>query len=243
MFVKEMENAEKNKKIWFKRKLQNFFCHNLFCINPYYGYLFWKLCFKGCCKLCFNSDFFNDISNDDWKNDNNNYITDPRKLSLFIEDIMNPFGRLDTIEKEKRKQEKENDKEKKKNIEEQKQRENKTNENKKVWGAISKTKGLIKENIILTEKLYDKLEKGELKNKKGSENKEYEFKESNALVLKKIPNVISLLGINNDKPDFINIKFKIDEIDDFDSENDEKGSKVSETSSIDCEIIGESVKL
>jgi hypothetical protein len=115
MFVKEMENAEKNKKIWFKRKLQNFFCHNLFCINPYYGYLFVSSCFKCCFKCCFNSDFLNDISNDDWKNDNNNYITDPRKLSLFIEDIMNPFGRLDAIEKEKRKQEKENDKERKRN--------------------------------------------------------------------------------------------------------------------------------
>ena len=243
MFVKEMENAEKNKKIWFKRKLQNLFCHNLFCINPYYGYLFCKLCFKCCCKLCFNFDFLNDISDDDCKNDNINYITDPRKLSLFIEDIMNPFGRLDTIEKEKRKQEKEKDKENKKNIEEQRQRENKTNENKKVWGAISKTKGLIKENIILTEKLYDKLEKGELKNKNSTENTEHELKKNNVLVLKKIPNVVSLFGINNDKPDFNNIKFKIDEIDDFDSENDEKLTKVSETSSIDCEIIGESIKL
>jgi hypothetical protein len=52
MFVKEMENAEKNKKIWFKRKLQNFLCHNLFCINPYYGYLFVSSCFKYCFKCC-----------------------------------------------------------------------------------------------------------------------------------------------------------------------------------------------
>jgi hypothetical protein len=105
---------------------------------------------------------------------------------------------------------------KEKEIEQEKQREHKKVENKKVWDAITKTKGLLRENITITEKLYDKLEKGELKNKKGAENKEQELKESNILILKKLPKIISLLGINNDKPDFNNIKFKIDEIDDFD---------------------------
>jgi hypothetical protein len=205
MFVKEMENAEKNKKIWFKRKLQNLFCHNIFCFNPYYSHLFWKFCFKCCSKLCCSSEFFNDILNDDWENDNNNYITDPRKLSLFIEDIMNPFGRLDIIEREKKKKEKEAEKEKEKESEKEKEKEN--NENKKVWEAIAKTKGLIKENINITEKLYDKLERGEIKIKKVSESKD-----KGILTLKKFPNVISLLGITNEKPNFEDIKFKINEI-------------------------------
>jgi hypothetical protein len=206
MFVKEMENAEKNKKIWLKRKLQNLFCHNLCCINPYYGFLFTKFCFKCCFNSCFDSD-------DIWENENENYITDPRKLSLFIEDIMDPFGRLDKIEKDKVNQ-------------------SKKLENNKVLDAIKKTKVLIKENINITEKLYDKLEKGEMKT-------------NDTITLKKNKNVIRLFGTDNNKPNFKNINFKIDEIyNEIDSENEERRSKLSDSShSLEYEIEAESCKL
>ena len=224
MFVKEMENAEKIKKTWLKRKLYYMFFCNVFYCNSYYLKLFWKLCIKLCCK----TGFCNDILCDEelWENNNDKnseYITDPRKLSLFIEDIMNPFGRLDIIEKEKRKKEKAKEKEK-----ELKKEQNKTCENKKLWDAITKTKVLVKENINMTEKLYDKLEKGEIK-------------EKNFLTLKKPSNVINL----KDKPNFQDIKLKIDEINEFNSEIVEKiSSRMSESSnnSLDCDIEGESTK-
>jgi len=229
MFVKEMENAEKNKKTWLKRKLYYLFFCNLFHCNSYYLQLFWKLCIKLCCK----TGFCNDILQDEelWENNNNDknneYITDPRKLSLFIEDIMNPFGRLDIIEKEKKKKEKEKEKEKEKVV--------KIYENKKVWDAISKTKGLIKENINITENLYDRLEKGEL-------NKKDEKDENNVLILKKPSNIVNL----KDKPNFEDIKLQIEGITTYTSEFTEKRtSRLSESSnnSLDCEIMGESTKL
>jgi hypothetical protein len=96
---------------------------------------------------------------------------------------MNPFGRLDKIEKDKRKKEKGEKKE-----------ENKIHENKKVWDAIIKTKVLVKENINMTEKLYDKLEKGELNKKDDKCEKD----ENNVLTLKKPYNIVNL----KDKPNF-----------------------------------------
>ena len=99
---------------------------------------------------------------------------------------------------------------------------------KKVWEAIGKSKGLIKENIHITEKLYDMLEKGELNKQEG------------VFTLKKIPQVVKLLGISNEKPDFNNIKLSIEDVHEFDSENEEKCSKMSDSSnSIDCDIEGE----
>ena len=80
----------------------------------------------------------------------------------------------------------------------------------------------------MTEKLYDKLEKGEIK-------------EKNFLTLKKPSNVINL----KDKPNFQDIKLKIDEINEFNSEIVEKiSSRMSESSnnSLDCDIEGESTK-
>ena len=230
MFVKEMENAEKSKKTWLKRKLYYLFFCNLFHCNSYYLQLFWKLCIKLCCK----TDFCNDILQDEelWENDDDNsknseYITDPKKLSLFIEDIMNPFGRLDKIEKDKRKKEKGEKKE-----------ENKIHENKKVWDAIIKTKVLVKENINMTEKLYDKLEKGELNKKDDKCEKD----ENNVLTLKKQYNIVNL----KDKPNFQDIKLQIEGITEYNPEFIEKRtSRVSESSnnSLDCEIMGESTKL
>jgi hypothetical protein len=108
---------------------------------------------------------------------------------------------------------------------------------KKVWDAITKSKGLIKENISITEKLYDKMEKGDISRKKASE---LEINKNKSLTLKKLPKIIKIFGFNNEKPDFQNIKLNIDEIKDFDSDNEEIGSKNSETSnSIDFEIESE----
>jgi hypothetical protein len=227
MFVKEMENAEKSKKTWLKRKMYYLFFCNLFHCNSYYFKLLSKLCIKLCCKSGFCADILNDEElweNDDDNSKNSEYITDPKKLSLFIEDIMNPFGRLDKIEKDKRKKEKGEKKE-----------ENKIHENKKVWDAIIKTKVLVKENINMTEKLYDKLEKGELNKKDDKCEKD----ENNVLTLKKPYNIVNL----KDKPNFQDIRLQIEGITEYNPEFIEKRtSRVSESSnnSLDCEIMGES---
>jgi len=234
MFVKEMENAEKTKKTWLKRKLYYMFFCNLFYCNSYYFKLFSKLCIKLCCKTGFCADILQDEelwendSNDNNNDKNNEYITDPRKLSLFIEDIMNPFGRLDIIEKEKKKREKQKEKEK------EKEKGLKMNESKIVWDAISKTKVLIKENINMTEKLYDRLEKGEI-NKKGEKD------EKNIITLKRPSNVVNL----KDKPNFQEIKLKVEEITEYNPDFIQGiTSRVSESSnnSLDCDIEGESSK-
>ena len=174
MFVKEMENAEKNKKKW----LNLFFC-NLF-----------------------------DNKNND----------DPRKLSLFVEDVMDPYGRQDKIQKEREEKEerdrKEKEKEAKKNI---------INDAKikKIKLEMEKTRGLIKENIDITKNLYEKLENGEYKN----------------ITLKKKPFVVKLMGLN-EKPNLENLENinNFDELYNFDSD-EEKKSKMSESSnSIDFDI-------
>ena len=192
MFVKEMENAEINKKFWLRKCFFDLFCCNIF---------------------------------SDKKKD----LNDPKKLSLFIEDVMNPFGRLDEIQKENEKKEEEMKKEKEKEDKKMyKQKRSEDEKLKKVWEAIGKSKGLIKENIHITEKLYDMLEKGELNKQEG------------VFTLKKIPQVVKLLGISNEKPDFNNIKLSIEDVHEFDSENEEKCSKMSDSSnSIDCDIEGE----
>ncbi len=189
MFIKEMENAEINKKIWIRR---------------------WFCC-------GFNVD---------------EKVVDPRKLSTFIEDVMDPYGRQDKIIKEL--------KEKEEILKKEKEKEDKTLEKlckteddkfKKVWDAVTKTKSLLKDNVILIEKLYDKLEKGEIKCNKDNE--------TSAFTLKKIPNIIKLFGITNEreKPDFDNIILSIDDIKEFDADKDEIKSKRSDSSnSLDCDI-------
>lgn len=194
MFVKEMENAEIN-----KRKCFSNFLFNMFCFNMFY---------------------------DIFLNDKTDKIVDPRKLSTFIEDVMDPYGRQDKIGKELEKKEEERKKEEKKKETDEKKDDEKM---KKIWDSITKTKGLIKENIYMTEQLYDKLEKGEL----NIENKNTGF-----FTLKKPSRVVKLLGLNSDEiPNFQNIKLRVNEID---SDNDEeKETKMSESSnSIDCDIEG-----
>lgn len=188
MFVKEMENAEINKKIWIRR---------------------WFCC-------GFNVE---------------EKVVDPRKLSTFIEDVMNPYGRQDKIIQELKEKE---DKMKMEKEKEDKKREKicKTDDEKfkKVWDAVTKTKGLIKDNVILIEKLYDKLEKGELNHK----NKQ----ESSTLTLKKIPNIVKLFGIKNEKPNFDNIMLSIDDIKEIDSD-EIKSIRSDSSNSLDCDIESE----
>jgi len=176
-------------------------------------------------------------------------VIDPRKISTFIEDVMNPYGRQDKIIQELKEKEAELQKEK-----EKKEKENikktikKDNEKfKKVWEALSKTKGLMKQNVNLIEKLYDKLERGEL-NEKNVLNHDDDVNNKNkfnsVFTLKKMPNIIELFGIDNDvKPNFEHIKFSIEEINNTDFENDEIRSKRSDSSnSLDCDIQGEKTK-
>ena len=176
-------------------------------------------------------------------------VVDPRTISTFIEDVMNPYGRQDKIIQELKEKEAELQKEK-----EKKEKENikktikKDNEKfKKVWDALSKTKGLMKQNVNLIEKLYDKLERGEL-NEKNVLNHDDDVNNKNkfnsVFTLKKMPNIIELFGIENDvKPNFEHIKFSIEEINNTDFENDEIRSKRSDSSnSLDCDIQGEKTK-
>ena len=79
------------------------------------------------------------------------------------------------------------------------------------------------------------MEKGEISNKK-----EMERNQEKSLTLKKLPKIIKIFGFSNEKPNFQNIKLNIDEIKDFDSDNEELGSKNSETSnSLDIDIESE----
>jgi len=216
MFVKEMENAEINKKIWIQKWI-SYLC----CCRFYYKLFTSKLC---CCSFCCN-----EACPDNKKTSLDLFyeqkIIDPKKLSSFVEDVMDPYGRQDKIHKELKEKEEQEKKDKKKEITKKVEDE----KIKKVWDAISKTKGLVKENINITERLYDKLEKGEIK------------KSDIHMTLKKMPNIVKIFGKSEGKPDFDNIKLNIDEIGNFNSDNEEKYSKRSDSSNsldfdIECEL-------
>ena len=129
MFIKEMENAEKYKRMTFRR---------------------WLLC--GCGM----------VQEED----------DPRKLNTFVEDIMDPYGRQDRIQKN----------------EESNNSFNEAN-TKKMMNEFQKTANLLKNNIHFTKNIYDLLEKGQLFANK-NENK--------TLILKKPANVVKLFGGQNE---------------------------------------------
>ena len=84
-------------------------------------------------------------------------VIDPRTISTFIEDVMNPYGRQDKIIQELKEKEAEIQKEgKKKEKEAIKKATKKEQDNfKRVWEAVSKTKSLMKQNVNLIEKLYE----------------------------------------------------------------------------------------
>lgn len=152
-------------------------------------------------------------------------IIDPRKLSTFVEDVMDPYGRQDKLAEEAKKIEQDINKHAKKN--------NQENNYKKLWSEVIKTKELLKNNTTLIEDLYDNIEKGKCNN--------FYPKQSNSIFdINNFPNVVTLFGENN-KPKFKNINLQIDEINDFDSDNDEKKSKKSDSSNslADFDIISE----
>lgn len=146
MFMKEMENAEKIKKMTIRKWL--------------------------CCGFGMESKLDN-----------------PTKLSTFIEDVMDPFGRHDkylkNIKEIEDKKQKEKEKESNKQKENLKKQEEKYN---KVWSEVKKTKDLLKDNISLTEQLYEKLETGELHTEKNHEQ------QKTVINLTKYPNIIQLFG-------------------------------------------------
>ena len=172
-------------------------------------------------------------------------VIDPRTISTFIEDVMNPYGRQDKIIQELKEKEAEIQKEgKKKEKEAIKKATKKEQDNfKRVWEAVSKTKSLMKQNVNLIEKLYDKLEKGELTEKnvlnhETNDNLNNKNKFNSIFTLKKMPNIVELFGADS-KPNFEQIKFSIEEINNTDLENDEIRSRRSDSSnSLDCDIEG-----
>ena len=98
----------------------------------------------------------------------NEKIINPKEISTFVEDVMDPYGRRDkkVIEEEKKKKELENKQER-----EKKELENKIIKEdekfKKVWTEIKKTKTLLKDNIELKQmmnetqkKMLEVLDKG-----------------------------------------------------------------------------------
>ena len=196
MFVKEMENAEINKKIWFRK---------LFCCGFHIS----------------------------------EKVIDPRKLSTFIEDVMDPYGRQDKLMQELKEKEKAAELKKEKERENQEKKCEKMNKavedekTKKIWNALAQTKGIIKDNVVLVEKLYDKLERGEFIQHSNQE------KSNSIFTLKRIPHIVELFGHNaTGKPNFENIKLSLESIKDFDYEdNEDKKSRRSDSSnSIDCDI-------
>jgi hypothetical protein len=155
-------------------------------------------------------------------------MIDPRKLSTFIEDVMDPYGRQDKIIEETKKIEIQNKKNAKKEMDTRYQENN----YKKVWDEVKKTKNLLKNNTSLIEKIYDKLEKGESNN----------VAKKNTIASKNFPNVIKLFGdITNNMPLFNNVQLNIDEIDELSSDNDEKKSKKSDSSNslMDFDVVCE----
>ena len=159
-------------------------------------------------------------------------IIDPKKLSTFVEDVMDPYGRQDkkNIEEAKKKEELERKKEKDKKERELKI-EKEDEKFKKVWTEIKNTKDLLKDNIYLTEELYGKLEAGEF-------NKEKDI--DKIFTLKKIPNFFKLFGMEKKDHDIEYIKMASNTIRENDSDNDEKGSmnNDSEHAFMDLDIQG-----
>lgn len=166
MFIKEMENAEKIKKMKIRR---------------------WFFCGFGIKEK----------------------LTDPRKLSQFIEDVMDPYGRQDKYLIEmKELQEEEN---KKKETEEKK----KENDKKQLLK-------LFKNNKDMVDKIYDKMESGDIYKDDVLKNEIYkkEMIKNDSFTLRKFGSIVKLTG---EEQQVNNIKIKIEDI-------EEKMSKRSDSS-------------
>jgi hypothetical protein len=134
-------------------------------------------------------------------------IIDPRKISQFIEDVMDPYGRQDKYLKELKDKECEEEKNKKE------AEKNKTEEKNKLLK-------LFKNNKELVDNLYDKIEKGEIYSDVKSILKEDGDITNGVINLKKIGNIVKLIG------DKDSIKLSIDDY----TYNDEKHSRRSDSS-------------
>jgi hypothetical protein len=171
MFIKEMENAEKMKKMTFRR---------------------WFCCGYGIKEK----------------------IIDPRKISQFIEDVMDPYGRQDKYLKELKEKEE---------IKEQKKDEDKR--------QLFK---YFKNNKKVVECLYEKMEKGEIYKEIKICNECHESDgDNNILTLHNIKNKIGdviKLGGEDD-----NVKLQIDDI------NEEKRSRRSDSSNslMDFDVVSD----
>jgi hypothetical protein len=147
----------------------------------------------------------------------------PKKLSTFIEDVMDPYGRQDKNEIELKAQ---NDLEEKKREELNKKKE----EDKK------KLMKLFKYNPVVVDNLYDKIEKGEIYKEVKEALKEIKLEdvktesENNFFNLRKLGNIVNLTG-NND-----NVTLNMN-----DFMNDDKHSRRSDSSNslMDFDVICE----
>ena len=90
---------------------------------------------------------------------------------------------------------------------------------------------MIKNNIELTEDLYNKVEKGEMQREK----------ENEIITLKRFPMFIKLFGLEKKELDIQNIKVAFNEINNNDSDNEDKTSvhnSDSEHEFMDLEVQG-----
>jgi hypothetical protein len=150
-------------------------------------------------------------------------LDNPKKLSEFIEDVMDPYGRQDKLEKEKKKK----DNKEQEKFQEKQKKEVKVNENiNHVWSELNKTKQLLKDNIEFTDKLFDRVERGE-----NGYNKN-----ENAINLNKFPYIFKLF---TEEKKINNIKLKAEELGNYEDNEDMRSVNNSDSSNslIDCDVI------
>jgi hypothetical protein len=174
MFMKELENAEKMKKMSIRRWF-------------FFGFGI------------------------------NEHIKDPRELNEFIKDVMNPYGSQDAMIKKST--EEEMKKTEKKQKDEKISHDGKYN---KLKVRFNKANKMLQDNYDMTEQLYSKMEKGELKKNKDNEKNKKQIK------LNRFPNVFPLFFEKD--IDLENVKLKIEELSGFKDSDDEKRSYNSDSS-------------
>lgn len=198
MFIKEMENAEKMKRM----KIRRWFCFG--------------------CGI-------------------KEKIIDPRKVNEFIEDVMDPFGRQDKIEKEFKARIL---------LEQTKKETEKLNELKRKEEDKNKLLKYFKNNAHVVDRLYEKMENGDLykdikeceENKDTDNDSEEEYKDAipnednsrkeRPLTIKNIKQYLgNVVRLGNE-----NVKFKIDEI----IEEKRSIKSVSSNEMMDTDVVCES---
>ena len=149
----------------------------------------------------------------------NKQLEDPKKLSHFIETVMDPYG----IQDKEIDQDKINDKKIKKSQDKQL---------KLLCREIEETRFLVNDNIIKTDEIYNKLENGQLYeinlNKNISENKNNQENKNKKLSISQLPNIFRLGWGGGDD----NIKLKING-----SKNRSRSNSDSTDAMIDFDII------